>query len=397
MTGPAQPPTQEASGGIPPAILDLFRRVLDPEAPQPLKMTAARGALPLPQGMMLRVLVSLSADTDPDVAQAAATSLEDFRADPGRLSALLDHPATPPEVLEHFGKITDPEAAPILRSVVIHPNTPVAALIELAPQITGEVLESLLLNESRLSQNPDILVTLKANPQLSPRQKKRIEEISIHLVRPDPVPGPATTAAEPDPAQPSPGPESAAAGPEPPVVPEEGEERWDPADEVLPQDLAAAPAEEEYAEEEGGLAADRIARLNVAEKIQLALTADREERMILVRDRNKTVATTVLKSPKINEKDVAVIAAMRNVDVEVLRSIGRRRDWLKNYTVAHSLIENPKTPVGLAMGLVHRLNNRDLKFLARNRNISDTIRRTAKKVFDARVMPSQKIDFRGKK
>jgi hypothetical protein len=394
MTGAAQPPPQDLPAGVPPAIQDLFRKVLAPDAPQPLKMSAARGALPLPQNLMLSILVSLAGDTDPEVAGAATESLEGFGSDPERLSELLESLTTGPEILAHFGRTAAAETQPqLLRTVIIHPKTPVETLVELASRITGDVLESLLLNESRLSGNPDILVALKSNPHLSPRQKKRIEEITIHLVRPDAVSSPA--AAEPQPVEPVPEAETA---PEPETGPAEdgsGIEAWETGDEALPQDLAAAPTDEDYPEEEGGLAADRIARMNVAEKIQLAMTADREERMILVRDRNRTVSTAVLKSPKVNEKDVAVFAGMRNVDVDVLRNIGRRRDWLKNYAVAQSLVENPKTPIGLALQLVKRLNNKDLKFLARNRNISDTIRRMAQRTFQARTMP-KKIDLRGK-
>lgn len=400
MTGrfPAAP--GGAAEAIPAALRNLLERTLDPEAPEGLKMTAARGALPVPQAVLLRILVTLRRDRNPGVAAAADATLGGFGRDPVRLCALLDQPATDPGVLDFFGSRADGNAqAEIQRSVVVHPNTPEATLARLAAAAAGEVLDSIFLNEDRLVRTPDLLVPLRSNPHLSPGQVRRIQEIEAQLVRgglrgrPEAPPPAGTDAAPPDPAQGS----APLAGTGPVPEPEALEAMLNLEAGGLPQDLAEAPADAAPAEEApSGPAVDRIARMTVPEKIQLTVTADLEERMILIRDPNRKVALAVLHSPKINEKDVAAFASLRNVEIEVLRQIGTRRDWLRSYAVAHALVENPKTPAGIAVQLLPRLQTSDLRLLSRNRNVSEAVRRGAGKAYQARTQPAAK-DARGGK
>ena len=65
----------------------------------------------------------------------------------------------------------------------------------------------------------------------------------------------------------------------------------------------------------------KIASLNVAQRMTLAMKGSREERAVLVRDPNKIVAVAVLSSPKLTETEVESIAKMANVSDEILRMI----------------------------------------------------------------------------
>lgn len=76
---------------------------------------------------------------------------------------------------------------------------------------------------------------------------------------------------------------------------------------------------------------------------------------------------------------VEVFARMTSVQEEVLRIIGTGRHWVKHYPTAAALVGNAKTRLGIAMGLVKRLNERDLKLVARDRNVSDGVRAAARK------------------
>jgi hypothetical protein len=67
------------------------------------------------------------------------------------------------------------------------------------------------------------------------------------------------------------------------------------------------------------------------------------------------------------------------VKEEVLRVIGTNRLWLKHYPVMAALVRNPKTPVAIAMPLVVRLNERDVKLVTRDRNVSDGVRAAARR------------------
>jgi hypothetical protein len=127
--------------------------------------------------------------------------------------------------------------------------------------------------------------------------------------------------------------------------------------------------------------AQRLAMLSVAERIKVAMHGSREERSILVRDPNRLVSSAVLSSPKLTESEVEVIARMTNVSDEVLRIVGHNRTWTKTYGVIAALTRNPKTPIGVALTLLPRLIERDIKMLSTDRNIPEPIRLSARKIY----------------
>jgi hypothetical protein len=53
----------------------------------------------------------------------------------------------------------------------------------------------------------------------------------------------------------------------------------------------------------------------------------------------------------------------------VLREIGMNREWLRNYQVRLALVNNPKTPLSIAMAQVTYLNQRDLGLLAKSKGV----------------------------
>jgi hypothetical protein len=128
----------------------------------------------------------------------------------------------------------------------------------------------------------------------------------------------------------------------------------------------------------------RIQKLSVSERIHLALRGNKEVRTILLRDTNKEVILTVLDNPKITETEIEIIAKSRSVPDEVLRKITKKREWMKNYAILFSVVTNPKTPAGIAVPLVSELKTRDLAIIVNNRNISEGVRVTAKKLLKAR-------------
>jgi hypothetical protein len=76
---------------------------------------------------------------------------------------------------------------------------------------------------------------------------------------------------------------------------------------------------------------------------------------------------------------VEAYARMANLAEDVLRVIATNRAWVKNYNVVSALARNPKTPTALAMGFLQRLNERDLKMIAIDRNVSEPVRLAARK------------------
>lgn len=149
---------------------------------------------------------------------------------------------------------------------------------------------------------------------------------------------------------------------------------------------ADAPLVDAGAEPAAGLApADTdqpqlLSSLPIVERMKIAMKGTREQRGQLIRDSNRMVATAVLSSPKLTDSEVEAFTKMGNVSEDVLRTIGMNRSWLKNYGVILGLVKNPKTPPAISMQLLGRLNEKDVKMLAVDRNVPEALRLIARKL-----------------
>jgi len=86
-----------------------------------------------------------------------------------------------------------------------------------------------------------------------------------------------------------------------------------------------------------------------AEKIQVALHGNRDERNLVLRDRNRMLHAFVLKNPAINLDDVTTIAKNAQMGPDVLKQISERKEWFQRPAVATALARNPKTPADIAI------------------------------------------------
>jgi hypothetical protein len=135
----------------------------------------------------------------------------------------------------------------------------------------------------------------------------------------------------------------------------------------------------------------KINRLDVKGRIQLAMKGNKEERSILIRDGTKVVALAVLDAPKLSDGEVEKFALQKNVLEAVLRQIPLKRRFMKNYIVVRNLVSNPRTPLDLGLGLMKHLLTQDLKNISANKEISETVRKLALKMY------KQKLDMANKK
>jgi hypothetical protein len=134
----------------------------------------------------------------------------------------------------------------------------------------------------------------------------------------------------------------------------------------------------------------KINALDVKGRIQLALKGSKEERSILVRDGTKVVALAVLEAPKLSDGEVEKFASQKNVLEAVLRQIPLKRRFMKNYKVVRNLVSNPRTPLDLGLGLMKNLLSQDLKNISNNKEISETIRKLAMKMFQQKEAQANK-------
>ncbi|MGH9688268.1 MAG: hypothetical protein ACRD5K_14385, partial [Candidatus Acidiferrales bacterium] len=124
----------------------------------------------------------------------------------------------------------------------------------------------------------------------------------------------------------------------------------------------------------------RVAHMNVVQRLTLALKGGRSERMFLIRDPNKLVQRCVLQSPRLTDTEVESFAAMASLPAETLRGISLTRSFMKSYSVVRNLVNNSKTPLDVSLHLFPRLTSTDLAKLCANKNVPETLRSSAVKL-----------------
>jgi len=139
--------------------------------------------------------------------------------------------------------------------------------------------------------------------------------------------------------------------------------------------------ETEAAEEKKLTALQKISKLNVGQRIKLGFVGGKEERAILIRDTARLVQNAVLNSPKMTDPEVETFAAAKNLQENVFREIARQRRFLKLYPVVRNLVNNPRCPLDISLTLIKTLLIYDLKGLRHNKNVPDTIRKVAAKLY----------------
>ncbi len=315
----------------------------------------------------LVTLFLLTRDRDDEVSQQAETSLHVL--DEASLVSVLKEEATSVDVLAFFG--TRASSDEVQQALVRNASTPDETVAILVPKLTETNLEFVVVNQMRLLRHAPVLAALDANENLNFDQERRIKELKFDFK----LDRPAEETEPPRPEPQAPQKLDLGAGPAeeekpPPRSTEEAAELYGVSDDT-------EATEEEQAEKKSLVA--ELVTMTAAEKMMKALKGEREARMMLIRDRNRTVWSAVLSSPKMNESDAEQIAKMRNVAPDVLREIAKNRQFVKRYIVAHALVKNPKTPHEVSSKLLARLKDRDLKRLIKDRNVSEQVRRLAQK------------------
>jgi hypothetical protein len=236
----------------------------------------------------------------------------------------------------------------ILTLIIQNQNFPTEFLLRIAAQAKAVVLEVLLENQVQLIAYPEIMEKIEVNPECGPFIRGRIKEIRDFYFQ--------SKVAE--------------------AIPEA---------EVL-EELTTVIAEEQKEDvqldsekiKQAALSTlQRINCMSVSERVRLALTGNKTERLVLIKDPNKMVQTAVLESPKMADDEVLIHIRNLSLSSEIIGKIANNRDWTKNYTITLGLVQNPKTPVNRAIGFVKQLHDRDLKLMAKDRNISPVIRAVA--------------------
>ena len=146
----------------------------------------------------------------------------------------------------------------------------------------------------------------------------------------------------------------------------------------VPQDLVDEPTAEDRPVVQNLTA--QIQAMSVGEKLKLALKGNRDARTLLIRDANRIIQRFVLQNPRITEDEIVALAKNRSVDRELLDIICKKKEWLTNYPVRLALVTNPKTPMAVAVRLVPLLLPRDLRQIAKSKNVPIAVNGVAKRL-----------------
>ena len=338
-------------------MLELIR---EGKAPASMVRRAVRGELALPAAEAIEILALLAADCE--WRAEAEQTLEGW--DEAELIELASGPGTPASVLRCLLRTQGARPAVIaslrgnsalsLDEATQPEPEPVAVA---ADDDAGEVEERLRLHPGELHRDGD---TRDGGTRDGGTRDGGTPEVHTHEFHPH---QPAELADEED---------------RPFELVTDAESEADPMAELLKRVKSGASEIAVKAEEKEQLSLlQRIAHMRVGERIKLATRGGREERMILIRDRSKLVSLAVLASPKVDATEMETFAAMKNVQESVLRAIASNRKNLKNYGVIRTLVTNPKSPLDVSLPLLAHLLIKDLRSLALNKNVNETIRKRA--------------------
>ncbi len=385
-------------------ILELIKKNA---VPANVMRSAARGALPLPADETLEVLVYMS--QHPLFGQDARMTLAGW--DPQSALEVLTKDTSTPEVLLYYWQ---PEnRRPVLMPALIeNPAIPESLLMELADTASRETVKMLLASK-RARSMPGVVEALLGNVNVTPVEAQELQgtgepaaesplsPLEETLEEFD-IPPEAATALQTFQQ------EHAAE-----IAAEEGKpfelvKDEEPSPEVATPEVAASVGEEAVAQvaavavpavgvpedvppqslDEFGVAEQkrltvlqRVSKLNVGQRIKLGFIGGKEERALLIRDTARLVQNAVLNSPKLSDAEAESFAASKNLQENVFREIARQRRFLKLYAVVRNLANNPRCPLDVSLTLVKSLMVYDLKSLRHNKNVPDTIRKVAQKLY----------------
>ncbi len=344
----------------------------DPKAPPPLRMMGAKGLVPAVAPVDLcTLLFMLSFDPDEPVRETARKTAEGL---PDKIwGVALRSEGLKSPVLDWLAdRFASKDQA--IELVLLNQATADETVARLAPTVPQKLAEIVRQNELRLLRHDDIIRGLCRNPDalastidgacdFCVRNGLTLLDVPQLVEAHKRIHGVDPTARPPEPGETAVG-----------LMREYGD--------VLAADAEGGPVPPPAAlaeqEKKKLSVTQRIMKMSVSEKIKLATLGNKEARTLLLRDANKLVSMAAATSPRISDGEIIGLANSRTVNADVLRYIYSNREFTRNYAIKTSLVKNPKVPLPTALKMLFTLQEKDIKELARDRNVPQTIQSQAK-------------------
>lgn len=309
-----------------------------------VRLAAARGALPMAGHNLVTVLFVFYHGENQELKEEALSTLKTLPAQ--ILLAALNQPALHPSIIDLIVKLRYQDAV-VMQSALQHRMIGIKSLLFLAENSSGDVLDMLAHNDEIIRKTDVLRTAIINNIHADKVTRQRLGWVEPK-VDPEPEPEPS------DELQPEPG-----------IEENEGEEDSFDEEELEEEDLS------KY---------QQLQEMSVADKIKMALTGDKEWRTLLIRESNKQVNTAVLKNPRISEGEVITVAKNRSSSDELIRIILLNRDWVKLYDMKKALVVHPRTPLQTAMRYMTFLSEKDIRDLAKSREVGQAIVNNARRM-----------------
>ncbi|MEE4254204.1 MAG: hypothetical protein V2I50_09235 [Desulfuromusa sp.] len=313
-----------------------------------VRLAAARGALPMAGHNLVTVLFVFYHGENQELREEALSTLKTLPAQ--ILLGALNQPTLHPSIIDLIVKLRYQDAV-VMQSALQHRMIGIKSLLFLAENSSGDVLDMLSHNDEILRKTEVLRTAIINNIHADKVTKQRLGWV-------EPTPEPER--------EPEPEPETTV----------EAQAETDVGESSGDDDTA----DEEDLEEEDLPKYQQLQEMSVADKIKMALTGDKEWRTLLIRESNKQVNTAVLKNPRITEGEVITIAKNRSSSDELIRIILLNRDWVKLYDMKKALVVHPRTPLQTAMRYMTFLSEKDVRDLAKSREVGQAIVNNARRM-----------------
>ncbi len=299
------------------------------------KLAVCTGGVKLPPPDLAEVLTVLALDSDPLISTHAQESvlalpIENFVEALNRQQAL--------EPLFEFAAKNLAAKPGVADALIKNKSCPAEHLVPLVEHLSALGVQSLMDELERVSDSRELAAALEKSTSVTFEQKIQLNELLSDAL---------------------------------------------PDQELL----AEVAAEAEPDPERRKTLLQQISTMTVAQRVKFAIMGGSEARRTLVRDTNKVVQRAVLQSPRLTNQEVEAFASMTSLTDEILRLIGKNRNFRKNYNIVRNLLNNGKAPLDVTLGLLPMINATDLKKLGMNKNIPETLRSSAVKLMRQRSAP----------
>ena len=313
------------------------KRFVDPKAPHRLKHMVASGLVPMKPLIQLCTLFQISVTGEDDLKKTAELTVT--RMPQTTLKQLAEQPMLP-VVLDWLYSLFSTNEI-MVRAILLNRQTDDDTVLEIARTASEAMCDLIAQNQTRLLNSPPLIEALYFNPMARASTVDRIldfaarnrlelpnipdyQELVAEIRRDLGEEDTDKTAAQDDAFR-----QAQDALKELETIRAEEEKETVASKSARKKDDLFSDDASEAVEGRSKSAAGRIRDLNVAQRVRLAMMGSASDQAILIRDTNKLVARSVIRSPAVTDSEVLHYSRINHCSMKssaLSQTIGSGRD-----------------------------------------------------------------------